>query len=45
MSYVARGRWGGGNEARGGGAGWESEVGLPNAEALAHRSEEEWLKA
>ena len=34
---------GGGNEARG--AGWESEVGLPSAEARAHRSEEEWLKA
>ena len=32
----------GGNEARG---GLESSLGLSIAEALAHRSEEEWLKA
>ena len=31
-----------GNEGEG---GLESSVGLPIAEALAHRSEEEWLKA
>ena len=30
---------------RRGGAGWEREVGSPNAEARMHRSEEEWLKA